>query len=169
MKKPLFAKLRRNIADKILGNQTVLFTSKRNIDLIEAGDYLSLPDEVLAASTRRWFMAIEEAHVRRAKREQKPVTAMVAQHAVLALASYVNRVKAETAEFTVRGSVDGGQTEKVYRVQFSVHDDYDFGEPGVSREFAPGDPEKLTKLTLTFDNRDYDAWKARRAQEREAA
>jgi hypothetical protein len=46
-KKPLFAKLRRKIADKILGQQTVLFTARRNIDLIEAGAYLELP-------TRRW-------------------------------------------------------------------------------------------------------------------
>src|SRR5687767_9644667 len=64
MNKPWLAGLRRKIADKILGNQTVLFTSRQNLDAMEVGDYLSLPDEVLGMATRRWFLAIEEVHGR---------------------------------------------------------------------------------------------------------
>lgn len=164
MATPIFAQARRRLADIILGKQTVLFTSRKNIELMEAGKYLELPDHALAAATRRWFHAIEAAHVVAAAGQNRPVTTMIAQHAVLALATYASKVNAETASFIMRGSIDGGQTERVFSVEFTrLPDDYQMGPLGVAKEYDPNDPDKLTKLTLCYDTPGYDAWKAERA------
>lgn len=165
MQKPMFAKLRRRVADFILGNQTVMFTSRANLDRMECGDYLALPDDVLGVATRRWFAAIEEAHRRAADKERRPVSTMTSQHAALSLATMAARANAETLEINIRGSIDGGKTDRIFRVVVTFPEEHDFGPLGVQMETDPADSDKITKLSLGFRNPAYDDWKRERARE----
>lgn len=47
MRKPIFAKARRKLADFILGGQTVLFVNSEQAGLLKRLDYLAIDDETL--------------------------------------------------------------------------------------------------------------------------
>ncbi len=154
------ADLRRKLAAIILGEQTAFFVPTKEKVKMETGQYLDLPDDVLGSATRRWFLAIEQAHAKRAEQEDRPVAMMTSQHAVLALASMSRDVNAETMNFVVRGSIDGGKTERVFEVQFRyLADDYQFSPIGVQTITDPNDPDKIIQMTISLDNPAYDAWK----------
>jgi hypothetical protein len=162
-RQPRFAKLRRHIADWVLGGQTVLFVSEDQAKLLEQQRFLDLDDDSLGKQFRRWVQMFSEFTAARATDENMSFRFAMASHSVLFLSTELRRRNAESAEFVIRGTVDGGKTEGCYRVRVDqVADDYEFGHEAVEITHAPGEPDKITKMVLREQNPGYDAWLAGR-------
>jgi hypothetical protein len=164
----MLRKLRRKVADFILGDDIVLFAPKRYIEALKLDDYSSMPDVMLAAATRRWFAACGQARVKMAMDEAKPMSVFLAQSSVLSLARIAHDVNAETASYHISGSVDGGKTLEDFLLVLTrkPHDDADWEEdaPPVEQVEEGGKIKSLTYRIRMHES--FERWLQERAAER---
>lgn len=162
MRKPIFAKTRRKLADFILGGQTVLFVNSEQADLLKRLDYLAIDDETLGLIYRRNWAIIAKHFADQGLDEDRPFRSVMGSGCVLYLASEAAKANAEQADFIVTGSIDGGRTSGKWGVHVEqLPDDY----PDVPDEIVRTDDGRITKLGVSFKNPGYRQW----LMERQAA
>lgn len=162
----MFAKLRRQVADFILGDQTVLFTNGRDHELLKASRYLEASDAAVGRMFKHHWAIASRFHAEKADKDGRTFRDAMISGSVLFLASEANKAKAGSADFTVTGSLDGGRTEGAWAVRVEQepdwHSDREPGDVEITRD--PHDTDKIVRLEVTFGNPGYEAWKAENAK-----
>lgn len=145
----MLKKLRLKIADWLVGDDTVLFASKESNRILEEARYVDLPDDVLAAASRRWFHAIASVLKERADESKIPVSVYTTQQAVLSLAKHLKDANADTGSFFVMGTVDGGATQEDFEVVVyrRPHDPEAWDDSAPPVETVEEDDGRITSLT----------------------
>jgi hypothetical protein len=143
-------KMRRKLAGAILGEQGALFLPDEYRSSYEGGYYERLPDRELAQVARYFFYVARNVNREIADERDIPAAVFTHSQAVMSVIRYAIEANAEVATFTQSGEI-GGKDIGVWQVEVKrLGDDYDFSEPGVEETYAPGDPNKLVKLDMSF-------------------
>jgi hypothetical protein len=160
-------KLRRSIADFILGDDTVLFTNGADHIALKESRFLDASDEAVGRFFKH-FWAMRSRHAGdQAEKEGRTFKDVMLSGSVLYLASVAARTKADSADFAVSGSIDGGRTEGRWAVRVEACPDEPKRDPKEPEIICdPDDPAKIVSMTVTYENPGYEAWKAENAARR---
>lgn len=143
-------KLRRKLAGWVLGERTAIFIPQEYRALKEAQYYERLPDHELAQLARYFFYVSRNVNRELADEREVPAAAFTTSQAVMSIIRYAIEANADTATFVQSGDI-GGKSIGVWQVEAKrMPDGYEFGEPGVEKEYDPDDPSKLVKLSMSY-------------------
>lgn len=160
---PSLKKLRRTLADWIIGDDTVLFTNGRTHELLKSSQFLDASDESVGKMFKHFWAVTSAYRDNEANQKKLKFDHCMISGSVLFLASAAAKANAESADFTVYGSIDGGKTEGAWAVRIESDPDYEAnGKESVEMTRDPHDPEKITRMCVTTLNPEYDNWKAKR-------
>lgn len=146
----IFDKLRRKLAGWVLGERTAIYLPAEYRALKEGQLYERLPDHELAQLARYFFYVSRNVNRELADGRGIPAAVFTHSQAVLSVIRYAIDANATEATFTQSGEIAGNDIG-VWQVKVTKQpDDYEFGAPGVQKEYDPEDPSRLVKLSMSY-------------------
>ncbi len=160
----MFKKARRKIAGFILGDDTAMFVSKESAELLKSSAFLDASDEVIGKMYKYFWALVLENQNEHSKTQGMSFRAKMRSASVLYLASEMHKIKADSATYSVKGSIDGGKTYGAWAVRVEANPDYDDSPDG--QQEVDG---KIVSLTLSHENPGYEEWRQKNEEKRQAA
>ncbi len=155
----MFRTARRTIAGFILGDDAAFYASRADIERMKNSQFLELPDETIGKMFKHFWTTVCRTQDKDEKDKDMSFGAKMRCACVLYLSSEMNRAKANSATYTVKGSIDGGRTEGAWAVHVEADPDYE------QREEKQVEVDgKIVSLTVTNDNPGYEEWRQKNAE-----
>lgn len=162
--------IRRKIAGWILGDDTVLYVPKSLAKYRGETAWSHMPDDVIGKFFRRTHSMFIDT-VKKKFEDQEGFdsfrTTMTTQ-SVLWFASEMEKFKATSGDYTVRGSLDGGKTMSVWALRIEKCPDDEVMNEHENPEITQLEDGRITSLRVSFGNSGFDKWRKANETRRKA-